>query len=393
MKLNLRLSQMGLILLGIPAVFEIVFVVVLLVLLHQHDEELRQETRSRSVISHAHNLVEKITNGAIAIGAFSYSRSPIAKQAYEAAVNGMHEELKTLAALLKTDNKQMGRLKAVNNTADEAFKLIEETRKEVENVSALSLLGGNTKMSDKLDKLSGFVGTLQRQIDDLIHAEELAHRDLPAKRNRSRQQLILTLVGGTLLNIGLVIVLAQLFSRTVSRRHLVLMDNTDRLSKAQPLHPVLEGDDEIAQLDRVFHRMVKELAEADQFKKQMVQMASHELRTPLTSVDAILTFLEAGGTGELPEAAKSRLRIAGAEISRLIGLINDLLDIERMEAGKFEMTLRETDLNRTVERAVASVSGALERNKLELKVARLLYLCGLMKIALFKLLSTSCPMP
>lgn len=368
MKINLKLSHMGLILLGIPAAFEILFVIAIFVLLHQAEQEIKQESHSREVIAHAHKLSERITNAAISIGAYGYSKSPLAKQTFEAAVNGMHNELRILGDLLRGNNKQLDRLLAINNTADSAIKQIEEARIAIEHASALSLLGGDTMMSDNLDKLSTLVGRLQKQINELVHAEANLNRDLPARRARSRQQVMMALVAGALFNICLAIALAGFFSRAVTRRHLVIMDNTVRLAKAQPLHPPLEGTDEIAQIDSVFHSMVRELDAADQFKKQLIAMVSHELRAPLTSIDAILTFLEAGGMGDLPAGVTKRLGTAESEVQRLIALINDLLDVEKMEAGKFEMSFELSSLASILDRSVASVSGAVENKRISLQV-------------------------
>lgn len=358
---------MGLILLGIPAAFEVVFVIVLFVLLNQAETEIKQETHSKEVIAHAHNLAERITNAAISIGAYGYSKSELAKHSYEAAVSAMKRELKELTRLLRNDPGQLKRLLSLSEIVDTALKTIDEARISIEKSSSLSLLGGDTVMSDNLEKLSVLVGRMQKQIDALVQAEQSAHKDLPAKRARSRQQLLVLLVFGAVLNIALAIALAGFFSRVVTRRHLILVDNTRRLAKAQELHPPLEGADEIAQLDAVFHNMVLELAAADQFKKELIAMVSHELRAPLTSIDAILTFLEAGGMGELSDGVNQRLKIAETEVQRLIALINDLLDVERMEAGKFEMSFSEVEMKEVIERSINAVSGALEHKKLNVQ--------------------------
>lgn len=349
---------MGLILLGLPAAFEILFVVAIFVLLHQAEADIKQESHSREVTAHAHNLAARITTAGISIGAYSYSKSALARQTYQAAIKGMHNELAALRELLEHDTRQLARLSNINDTAASTLKKIEFVRSSIETSPALALLSGNSAISDALEELSGVSGKMQQQIDDLVHAEQAAHRNLPARRARSRQQVMIALIAGALLNIALAVMLASFFSRTIAKRHQVLIDNTRRLAKAETLHRPLEGDDEIAQLDSVFHNMVRDLERADQFKKELIGMASHELRAPLTSIDAILTFLEAGGMGELPSGVISRLQTAEREVSRLIALINDLLDVERMEAGKFEMTFSAVALSAILKRGTASVEAA-----------------------------------
>ncbi len=63
---------------------------------------------------------------------------------------------------------------------------------------------------------------------------------------------------------------------------------------------------------------------------------SHELRTPLTSIRGALALIAGGVTGELPAAAKPLIDIAHKNSERLILLVNDILDMEKIEAGKME---------------------------------------------------------
>lgn len=365
---SLKLSHMGLILLGIPALFEILFVLIMFFLLQQAELEIKKESRSKEVIAHAHSLQQHITNAGISIGAYGFSKSALPKAAFEAAVRGIKREMKDLSVLLGSDSAQMKRLHLLSESVSGALASIEESRKVVEQAPVISLLADNKRLTDNLDKLSGMVGVLQKQIDDLVSSERQLTKDLPAKRQRSKIAIMAALSIGASANIALAIALALFFQRTVSQRQLVLMDNAKRLSRAQVLNSPLEGKDEIAELDRVFHKMAQELAAADEFKKELVAMVSHELRSPLSSVDAILSFLEAGGMGELPDGVRRRLLTAEGEVQRLISLINDLLDIEKMEAGKFEMRLVACSLQNVFERSSLSVSGALEKAGLSLSI-------------------------
>ncbi len=71
-------------------------------------------------------------------------------------------------------------------------------------------------------------------------------------------------------------------------------------------------------------------------KSDFLSTVSHELRTPLTSILGALALVAGGAVGELPEAAKPLIDIAHKNSKRLILLINDLLDMEKIEAGKME---------------------------------------------------------
>ena len=93
----------------------------------------------------------------------------------------------------------------------------------------------------------------------------------------------------------------------------------------------------------------------ERLKDEFVSTVSHELRTPLTSIHGSLVLLDQGAVGVMSEQAAHMLAIARRNTDRLIRLINDLLDLEKMQAGKMEMSVRPTDLRHLVEQAVSSV--------------------------------------
>jgi PAS domain S-box-containing protein len=108
---------------------------------------------------------------------------------------------------------------------------------------------------------------------------------------------------------------------------------------------------------------ITERKEIERMKQEFVAMVSHDLRTPLTSIQGFLTLLETGMYGELSPNGSENLQIAGANISRLIALINDLLDIEKMESGKLKMELRNCALSEVFERSIGGVIGFAEQQQ------------------------------
>jgi len=79
--------------------------------------------------------------------------------------------------------------------------------------------------------------------------------------------------------------------------------------------------------------------QAEQVKDEFISVVGHELRTPLTSIRGSLGLLEGGVFGELPGEAAGMVELAVANTDRLLKLINDILDIERMDAGRKELDL------------------------------------------------------
>lgn len=84
--------------------------------------------------------------------------------------------------------------------------------------------------------------------------------------------------------------------------------------------------------------------EIERLKREFVAMVSHDLRTPLASLQSTLALITAGALGQLSDRGQRMAKRAEGEAVRLINLIGDLLFIEKMESGKFDIRLEEVDL-------------------------------------------------
>jgi PAS domain S-box-containing protein len=84
-------------------------------------------------------------------------------------------------------------------------------------------------------------------------------------------------------------------------------------------------------------RDLTERTEIDRMKNEFVSTVSHELRTPLTSIRGSLGLIEGGVAGDVPPKVLELTRIARTNADRLIRLINDILDLAKIEAGKLEL--------------------------------------------------------
>lgn len=330
-----------------------------------------------------------------------------------------------------------------------------------------------------------FIVILQSQIKQeklkqrrLIQHLESMNNEVPqalqsssaAAQNRLQELLAL----GITANVILCVLLVLYFSQNMVRRLNTLMGNSQRLAAGKALSPPLEGDDEIARLDKVFHTMantieesrqrelgmlrsvqesesrLRELMEnlpvglvsltadgkiefanttlqkifgyqqselagnplsmilpggapaqtgttetvqivvkdgslkfvdvlstrfesdehvrtllsiqdvsarehAERLKKDFLNMISHDLRTPLNAVQATLGNLSEGIYGELPETGRIKTEQAEKDIKRLINLTNELLELERLKAGKLPLRVRPTSVQHLINRSLESV--------------------------------------
>jgi PAS domain S-box-containing protein len=92
--------------------------------------------------------------------------------------------------------------------------------------------------------------------------------------------------------------------------------------------------------------------EMDRLKSEFIATVSHELRTPLTSIAGAVGLLSGGVAGQLPTQAMELLRIAEQNSQRLVRLINDILDIEKVAAGKMEFQLEAHPLEPLVRQSI-----------------------------------------
>jgi signal transduction histidine kinase len=115
-------------------------------------------------------------------------------------------------------------------------------------------------------------------------------------------------------------------------------------------------------------RDITERKEVDRMKRDFVAMISHDLRTPLTSIQMLLGLLAAEAYGQLDDNGHEKLEAAEANVDRLIGLVNGLLDLEKMESGKLELVREACPMSAIVKPSLSAVTGFAEQQGVKLRV-------------------------
>lgn len=103
-------------------------------------------------------------------------------------------------------------------------------------------------------------------------------------------------------------------------------------------------------------RDVSERHRLDEMKSDFIATVSHELRTPLTSIVGALSLLASNSAGDLPSRAAKLVEIAHRNGQRLVRLINDVLSIQKIESGKFELDFGHVTLKDVAERSIEGIS-------------------------------------
>ncbi|HEX2831542.1 MAG TPA: PAS domain S-box protein [Thermoanaerobaculia bacterium] len=113
---------------------------------------------------------------------------------------------------------------------------------------------------------------------------------------------------------------------------------------------------------------VSQRQEVERMKQDFVSTVSHELRTPLTSIRGSLGLLASGVMGELSDDARQMVAVAERNSVRLIALINDILDFEKLENGKMEMDIRPMPLMRMLERSIETISASAMQDGVDIEL-------------------------
>lgn len=108
-------------------------------------------------------------------------------------------------------------------------------------------------------------------------------------------------------------------------------------------------------------RDVSERREVDRLKSEFVSTVSHELRTPLTSIRGSMSLLAAGVLGKLPPDASDVVNVAARNTERLVTLINDILDLDRLAQGKMELHLETVSVSTLFRRSIDAVRAFAEQ--------------------------------
>jgi PAS domain S-box-containing protein len=115
-----------------------------------------------------------------------------------------------------------------------------------------------------------------------------------------------------------------------------------------------------------FHN-ITERKEAERRVSEFYSIVSHELRTPLTSIKGVLGLIESQTVDPASDEAMELISIARCSANRLIRLINDMLDLKKIESGKMELNISKVDLQELISGAIAGVKGMAEQAKISIQ--------------------------
>ena len=129
---------------------------------------------------------------------------------------------------------------------------------------------------------------------------------------------------------------------------------------------VINSNDEIGELAKSFNMMAHSLEEVENNRREFISNVSHEIRSPITSIKGFIAGIL---DGVIPKDKENYyLEIAYNEIQRLTRLVNDLLDISTMQAGKLTLNFSEVDINEIIKNSVISMERKIKEKKIDANI-------------------------
>ncbi|MGH7828957.1 MAG: sensor histidine kinase, partial [Candidatus Binatia bacterium] len=165
----------------------------------------------------------------------------------------------------------------------------------------------------------------------------------------------------------LVVMLSLLITRSITHPISILKSKTSEIAKGNfDVTLNLSSPPEIAELAAAFNLMCQRLNEVDTMKSEFFSSMSHELRTPLASIREGTGLLLDGLAGPITDKQKRILSIIVEESHRLIGLVNSLLDLSKMEAGMMTYTFDKSSLTPLIDGVITGIEPLAKAKRISL---------------------------
>ena len=220
------------------------------------------------------------------------------------------------------------------------------------------------------DKLREIDNMLENEIQPLIHAETVkAAENAKGSGTVATTSLIMMSILGLSFGIGATLIIIQ----GISKPLLNLVEGAKKIGGGTYEYRIdIKTKDEIGALTSAFNNMADQLQSRELMKDRFISAATHELRTPLVSIKGFIDRVTKGKSGKLSYQATLELEIVKRNTERLLSLVNELLEVRRMESGKLKLNLKLIDFQEVIQNCVKEIQPLIEQRKqrFNLKVSK-----------------------
>lgn len=186
-------------------------------------------------------------------------------------------------------------------------------------------------------------------------------RDLIKKNSNENRKLIILI---TLISALLIIGVSTAISLNITRPIKHLTQGAIAMSRGELEQSIdVKSHDEIGQLAKSFNDMAASISQVDKMKSEFVTIASHELRTPIHAMLLGISGILEGYAGKINEEVREDLGLAKGGIERLTRLVDNLLDLSRIEARKIELNYSTSSVVEIINAAADQVADLAEEQR------------------------------
>lgn len=361
----MRVAQKGFVIVGVPLLFQVVFVVMLLLLFARLRDDLRQENRARDAVVTAAQLMNSMMDATTA----AFVCAGTGESAFIAVfdrdmrkIKGLTERMRVLSA---DQPEQIPHIDAIARDSCDLENAFRKFLKEPDLIRQALYETGDQKASavSELTRVAG--NDLGLSFGSYIsRAEALADKKLKSL-DASRRMLFGVLIGGLAADVALTLAISLFIARGIIDRLNIVCGNVESLRLRNPLQTPLTGDDEIAAVDAALHKTAAALREGEKSKAEALSVIQKQLQAPLSDTHAILLDIASQGAS-LSQKAVGRLGLAIQNLDRLLRLIQDL--VQSGSAGKFTLVLQTISLRELLERGALSCETMASRHNVTVSI-------------------------
>ncbi len=355
--MTLKLSHKGYVLVILPLLIQLSILTILLVALNQAEGELKRVEYAKGLNYHFTMLTGSLVK--LIADAHLKGDESLNLEQFRLARSKIETELTALRNLSKQDKTVTLNVDEVAKIIDRSFLYFDEARRATEINDTASTI-------HNLVNLRALGRRIQRKLDSITEEYRLLEENNPEIHTRERDRLRAFLITAMCINVGMSLLLVAIFNRGTARRHGVLVDNATRFSSGRELLAPLSGADEIARIDKVFHDMAESIEESARQRREFTAMIAHDLRSPLTSLRLTVEMHLRNYKDTLPEKGIRDLNRIEMILDRLVNLINDLLDVEKLESGQMDVHPEMVPVAHILENSLSAVRAQAESKNISI---------------------------
>jgi signal transduction histidine kinase len=319
-----RLRHKGEFLIIVPLALQLITLVSLMTILSSSAALVEESARTRQATAAATMTSRLSMQTMLLASSYHVTGSPQLKKAYEEYNHRLQSNLDAikldpefhLQEFSETLRKGLPVMNTFVYTAGQDL-----TAQEILSKTA----GGTAEVEDIAVKTNAALNDMRKQ---QVDKEEKQSKTLAI----ARTSITRLLIASAIIYLLLAVILVYITWQAISLRTKKLIDNSRNLLEGKALIPPARDRDEIGELDRALYENGMKLLQLQAFKQEMIAVVGHDLRSPLANIYGTLDLLASGALGPLSEQLQKDSSNAGDECQKLIGLINEILDVEKSKS-------------------------------------------------------------